>query len=64
MRIPFTVSTNTLKTYKLNDDFVLNNQIISCNFDNINGGQPKSLQEICVECLATNWEGKTSSSRQ
>ncbi|XP_044267221.1 dynein regulatory complex subunit 5-like [Tribolium madens] len=59
MRIPVTINPNTLKTYNCyNESNIAKNTLRSDNLSNWDRTLPKSLQELCLEAIAKNWEEK------
>lgn len=59
MRIPVTINTNTLKTYNCyNENKIIKNTLQGDNLVNWDKAIPQSLQELCLEAIAKNWEGK------
>jgi hypothetical protein len=59
MRIPVTINPNTLKTFNYHDvNRNVENALQSDNLSDWDQDIPKSLQEICLEAIASNWEGK------
>ncbi|XP_068904542.1 dynein regulatory complex subunit 5-like [Tenebrio molitor] len=57
MRIPVTINPNTLKTFNYHDvNRNVENALQSDNLSDWDQDIPKSLQEICLEAIASNWE--------
>nr|XP_015836066.1 PREDICTED: T-complex-associated testis-expressed protein 1 isoform X2 [Tribolium castaneum] len=59
MRIPVTVNPNTLKTYNCyNERRIEKNTLRSDNLSSWDQAIPKTLQELCLESIAKNWQEK------